>query len=51
MLVKLLQISTLFLFVLGRSYGIQMIWRASDCLLSFGCILVAHVVQSDSESS
>ena len=38
------------LFVLGRLYGFQMFWRASYCLRSCGCILVAHVVHSDSES-
>ena len=51
MLVKLLQVSTFFLFVLGRLYSLQMIWRASDCLRFWCCILEAHVVQSDSESS
>ena len=41
-----------FFFVcFGSFVRLSMIWRASDCLRSWGCILVAHVVQSDSESS
>ena len=43
--------STLFLLVLGRFNGFQMFWRVSSCLRSKGCIVVAHVVKSDSDSS
>ena len=41
---------TLFFLVWVRLDGFHMFWRVPSCLRSMGCILVAHVFKSDSDS-